>query len=303
MAVKYNNLLGQKFGSLTVIEKTNSRAGNGSIKWKCICDCWREAIAIGSDLVRGNRNSCGCRGLDLTGQQFGEFTVVEFAGKDRQKRLWRCRCSCGNEKILPTTKIINKRVKSCGCKRGIHNMTGTRFYGIWNAMKQRCNNPNNCEYKNYGGRGISYDPKWEDFLGFYCDMYVDYSIHSEIHGETRTSIDRIDPNKNYCKENCTWATPLEQSNNQRRNLLLTIDNQTKTFAEWCRYYNKPYGVTLKKYHKGFPIEDIFGIRDLDKIIQEMETNKPYDIRNSELYRLIQIVKSDLDEQDRLRQNS
>lgn len=294
MAVKYNNLLGEKFGSLTVIEKTNLRASNGAIKWKCRCDCGRETIAIGADLVRGNRNSCGCRGLDLTGQEFGEFTVVEFMGRDGHRKLWKCRCSCGNEKILPTYKITKEKVKSCGCQRGTHKMSRTRFYGIWNAMKQRCSNPNNCEYMNYGGRGITYDPKWEDFLGFYDDMYTSYCVHSEMYGETRTSIDRIDPNKNYCKDNCTWATPLEQSNNQRRNLLLTIDNQTKTFADWCRYYNKPYGVTLKKYHQGYPIEDIFGIRDLDEIIKEREAKKPYDIKNSRLHKMVELIKADLD---------
>lgn len=86
-----------------------------------------------------------------------------------------------------------------------HNMRNTRAYRSWTSMKMRCNWKGWHKYKFWGGRGIGYDPRWESFEEFFKDM-----------GERPegTSLDRIDNDKNYSKENCRWATITEQNRNR-----------------------------------------------------------------------------------------
>lgn len=159
---------------------------------------------------------------DLVGQVFSNLTVKEFVGINNEKRaLWLCSCSCGNSKIVSGKHLRRKEVRSCGCLKGIiytgnafakrHGMAGgnrSREYKTWRAMKARCLNPNNPAYKNYGGRGITIDPVWiTDFEAFYKDM------GDRPEGKT---LDRIDNDLGYYKDNCRWATPKEQILNQRK---------------------------------------------------------------------------------------
>ena len=95
-----------------------------------------------------------------------------------------------------------------------HEFYRTRFYKIWESIKYRCNNPNHKRYKDYGGRGITCDC-WDEFISFKEDMYESYLEHIEGFGEKQTTIDRINNDLSYSKENCKWSTYKEQRNNQR----------------------------------------------------------------------------------------
>jgi len=90
----------------------------------------------------------------------------------------------------------------------IHGMSDTRQYYIWRSMKQRVENPKRKDYPQYGGRGILYDPLWRNFINFWEDMFVGYSDN--------LTLDRIDPNKNYCKENCRWIPMPDQARGHRK---------------------------------------------------------------------------------------
>lgn len=96
----------------------------------------------------------------------------------------------------------------------------TRLYRIFENMKSRCNNPNNSHYSSYGAKGIKVE--WDSYKEFKKDMYESYLKHCKENGENNTSIDRIDVNSNYCKDNCKWATRVEQDHNRRNTIYIEL---------------------------------------------------------------------------------
>lgn len=109
-----------------------------------------------------------------------------------------------------------------------HGMEHTSTYRVWANMLQRCSNPSNSSYKNYGKRGIRVCERWKDFSNFFTDM-----------GECPRglSTDRRNNNKGYYKDNCRWTTRMEQSENSRRCVYITFKKKTMSIAQWERYLN------------------------------------------------------------------
>lgn len=96
----------------------------------------------------------------------------------------------------------------------------------WEKMRTRCLNPNAEQYPEYGGRGITIDPAWDDYKTFLADM-----------GERPSkdfTLDRKDTNGPYCKDNCRWASKREQQNNRRNTKFLTANGETLPIADWAR---------------------------------------------------------------------
>lgn len=131
---KPKDLAGQRFGKLTAIESTEERRGS-FVVWRCKCDCGNEKLVPSSDLISGHTKTCGCdRGSkpkDITAQRFGKLTVIEPTENRRDGQMvWKCRCDCGNEKLVATNDLVGGRTKSCGCiPRGSQkkDLTGKRF--------------------------------------------------------------------------------------------------------------------------------------------------------------------------------
>lgn len=148
---------------------------------------------------------------NLLNKKFDKLLVIEELGRTPQGSiLWLCQCECGNKKVVPSSRLINKDTKSCGCyrkklmkdKMSQHNMSNTKIYKAWRSMISRCTNPRIKRYKNYGGRGIKVCNRWLQFKNFYADMNNSYQSHIKKYGEHETTLDRKDVNKDYCKENC-----------------------------------------------------------------------------------------------------
>lgn len=251
--------VGTRFGHLTILGKDIEKSKNKGRKtyYICQCDCGNIKSCRGDVLKSGKNKTCGCRYVDIVGQKFNMLTAIKFAGIKRDLTQYLFKCDCGNLKVLPTTRVTNGYIKSCGCHQGAktHGMRNTRLYNIWSGIKQRCDCPTSTNYERYGGRGITYDPRWESFECFYEDMGESYHKHVTEHGEDNTTIDRIDFNGNYYKENCRWRNPTEQANNRRSNLYY----QDKSMADWCRELGLKYSTVNSKVQRGMPLEEALGL--------------------------------------------
>lgn len=153
---------------------------------------------------------------DLTGQRFGRLLVIEFSHTHNTKTMWRCRCDCATVIAVTGNNLVRGKQISCGCYRRdntslhatTHGMVGTPEYESWQHAKSRCFNEQNKDFNEYGGRGITMSDDWANsFEMFFADMG---SRPTPSH-----SLDRIDNDGHYCKENCRWATILEQNSNRR----------------------------------------------------------------------------------------
>lgn len=190
---------------------------------------------------------------DLTGQKFGNLTVVERVGTDKiVNAFWVCKCDCGNiTQPIITPALKNGFIKNCGhcVEKRVKKHTAKlstehpRIYNVWHAMKVRCYNPNSKKYKCYGGRGIKVCNEWlNSFEAFYKWAM------SNGYAENLT-IDRIDNDGNYEPSNCRWITNKEQQNNRSNNKIISYNGKTLNISQWAELKKIPASVLYCRIYK------------------------------------------------------
>ena len=199
----------------------------------------------------------------IIGTRIGTRTVIEQMEERKNGYImYKVKCDCGDVIILNGSYLRSRErpCKSCSLKKNTvkgkdhyaykHGMSSRtkgrdRIYSIWVAMRQRCKDPNDKQYKDYGGRGIQVCKEWDDFAVFLKDM-----------GERpeKMQIDRIDNDKGYCKENCQWADQFQQANNRRTNVFYEVNGKTIPLSQiikmlgWTRdkFYGKKRSIGIDK---------------------------------------------------------
>lgn len=269
----FTDLTGKTFGYLTVIERcgTDSRR---NVLWKCKCTCGKFCVIPSCSLLKGLTRSCGCmtkslislkNTANILGKKFGRLTVFERAKSDRNRNaLWNCICECGNVCTVSTERLRSGTTRSCGCLR---KETNTRRLTKWktdeeqdlvdclSGMMQRCYNPNNSAYEDYGARGIFVCEEWRDptngrrnFInwamsnGFKRGLTIERKNEGKYHKEQ---------NGPYAPWNCTWIPKERQATNRRSSIDAEIDGVVHTIADWARLSGLNYSHLHYLYTKGY----------------------------------------------------
>lgn len=156
--------------------------------------------------------------MKYIGETSCDMTIIERVENNKNGKIMvKVKCNkCGRMKVIQYFKFKNDVGTSHQyCSKQIEKCK--HFHDKWLSLRRRTTNPNCDRYEQYGGRGINSDC-WVFYIDFYDDMYESYKEHVKLYGESNTTLERIDVNGNYCKENCTWVTLPEQQSNTRRNI-------------------------------------------------------------------------------------
>jgi len=131
----------------------------------------------------------------------------------------------------------------------VRRSNDTRLYRIYHHIKDRCINPRNDAYKNYGGRGIKISREWDTFEKFKA-WAITHGYSPEL------TLERIDNNKGYMPSNCRWATSEEQANNRRSSKTVMVNGKTKTYREWEKDLGLTRGLIAVRKFRGQSPESV-----------------------------------------------
>lgn len=202
----------------------------------------------------------GYRAEDLSGRRFGRLTVLHRYDGPSSDVKWVCKCDCGNTTNSFRTHLKTGKSQSCGCLRSeltskraatgdirrTHGMRRTPEYGVWCAMRRRCENPKVDRYPQYGGRGIKVCERWKRFENFISDMGQ--------RPDPSFSIERRDNNGNYEPANCKWAKNEEQTYNKRTTRLLDYKGRKLTVQQASEIAGTPRANIFSRLYLGWSVE-------------------------------------------------
>lgn len=201
---------------------------------------------------------------DLIGKKYGRLEVVGRA-QDRilpsgkKEVMWICKCECGNFKNVRAESLKRGNTISCGCyrkeysqkrarNRTKHGFGGQKIYKVWKSMIDRCENPKNKSYKNYGEVGISVCDEWRS-----VDNFVKWAQKAGY--KEGLTLERVDNSCGYNPNNCIWADRYTQNNHTSRNHMLEYKGKTQTIAQWAREFNISYCALKSRINKyGWSVE-------------------------------------------------
>jgi hypothetical protein len=200
----------------------------------------------------------GRKAIDLTGMTFGDLTVIRQVEFNSKNAKWECVCSCGKTIVTLGQRLRIGRSRSCGCKRYVHiaeklvthGQRYTRLYGIWNGMKNRCNNPKTENYKNYGGKGVRVCQEWSEDFTIFRDWALGHGYNED------KSIDRINSNGHYEPSNCRWITMKQQQNNKSSNRYVVVKGERMTISECADKYGFTYNTMVKRVKAGLTGDEL-----------------------------------------------
>ena len=194
---------------------------------------------------------------DITGQKFDKLLVISKSHSNNGV-FWLCKCDCGNSKIVFSGHLKGNGPKSCGCVRkkksiiidgASEGFTKHDLYQTWVDINHRCYSKKDKAYKNYGGRGIIMCDSWRNSIKCFIEDMGNKPTPDH-------SIDRIENNGNYTKENCKWSTSTEQNNNRRDTSdRFIVNGIAKTINEWEIQMNLSGKTIRSRIIRGWSEED------------------------------------------------
>lgn len=195
--------------------------------------------------------------LDLRGQKFGRWTVIEEAGRKNGRILWKCQCECGTVRDVLGNSLRKGASTSCGCyNREIittHGRSKTNLHQVWANFKDRCLNPNSKMWPLYGGRGIAVCDEWRDSY----EAFEEWALANGY--KKGLSLDRIDNDGNYEPSNCRWATSKQQCRNRSTNYILTVNGESHCISEWAEIVGtSPLTIHTRKRRGWTDEEAVYG---------------------------------------------
>ena len=182
---------------------------------------------------------------ELDGMKFNRLLVIKRIGGS----LWECLCDCGVGILTTTYQLKSGKTKSCGCyskdRMTKHGMEGTPTYNTWGHMLSRCRSETHKQYADYGGRGIAVCKEWERFEVFFADM-----------GEKPEgmSLDRIDNDLGYYKDNCRWADQKTQVRNRRNSPVVIWEGVEVSLAKLCETKGVKWRMVYERIRAGWAVE-------------------------------------------------
>ncbi len=193
---------------------------------------------------------------EIIGRRYGRLIAIsESPVKGSQGRAMVCTCDCGSIKKVDLRLLRSGNTRSCGCfmkdriaeTSTTHGMCRSVEYKIWSGIKARCLTRTHKQYKDYGGRGIGICESWSNgFSGFFSDMGARPS--------QKHSVERINNNLGYSKENCKWATIEDQNRNKRTNVKYEYMGESKILRDWASFFGVNYHTFKSRVVGGMSIQ-------------------------------------------------